>query len=251
MRVIIGPRDVDIYNKGIENDWDIYYRLIDEMRYCQSQGVKNAEWISWHEGAHLISQNPTGSPTFNAIQSRISRYFGINNKKVEQIREADSAAAPRTVLRDPAGPSQAAAAAAAGTGGGWRGSPREAERKRGAHRVVMAVSASADDEPLSAALTLSPPPHPLPLPLSLSDSGPEPGSGQVSASSHSEQEDGDSSAVKEAERYGLQVIGPDDLDPDLGPAPAQAPDPASPYSQRSQQNSARGRRQPRPAARLS
>lgn len=60
MRVIIGPRDVDIYNKGMlkhddvlivpdffcrENDWDIYYRLIDEMRYCQSQGVKNAEWI--------------------------------------------------------------------------------------------------------------------------------------------------------------------------------------------------------------
>eukprot|EP01036_Dinobryon_divergens_P024917 gene24917-33410_t len=75
--------DVEVYNRGPlrhddvvivpdffcrEDDWDIYYRLIDEMRHSQ--------------GAHLISQNPSGSPTFAAIQSRISQYFGINNKKV-------------------------------------------------------------------------------------------------------------------------------------------------------------------------
>ena len=60
MRVIVGPRDVEVYNRGTlrhddvlivsdffcrEDDWDIYYRLIDEMRQSQAQGTKNADWI--------------------------------------------------------------------------------------------------------------------------------------------------------------------------------------------------------------
>ena len=39
------------------------------MRACQAEGVKGSEWISWAEGAHLISQNPSGSPTFRMIQA--------------------------------------------------------------------------------------------------------------------------------------------------------------------------------------
>eukprot|EP01038_Epipyxis_sp_PR26KG_P010839 gene10839-14550_t len=64
------------------NDWNIYYKLVEEMRESQRDGLKGSEWISWHEGAHLISQNPSGSPLFNEIQSRISQYFNIANKSV-------------------------------------------------------------------------------------------------------------------------------------------------------------------------
>mmetsp|Transcript_5591 Transcript_5591/g.8304 ORF Transcript_5591/g.8304 Transcript_5591/m.8304 type:complete len:377 (-) Transcript_5591:49-1179(-) len=97
MRIIIGPRDVEVYNKGMlrhddvvvvpeffckEDDWNIYYSLVEEIRAAQSNGVKKSDWISWHEGAHLITQNPSTSKTFAMIQRRISRYFNINNSKV-------------------------------------------------------------------------------------------------------------------------------------------------------------------------
>lgn len=95
MRVVIGPNR-DVLDKKIkhddivivpeffckEDDWSIYYKLVDEMRAAQANGLNKSEWISWHEGAHLISMNPTGSPTFNEIQAKISKYFGISNKSV-------------------------------------------------------------------------------------------------------------------------------------------------------------------------
>ena len=65
-----------------ENDWTIYNQLVKEMRGAQKSGLSNSEWISWHEGAHLISKNPTGSKTFNEIQEKISKYFQINNSQV-------------------------------------------------------------------------------------------------------------------------------------------------------------------------
>lgn len=95
MRILIGPNreqldrkikhdDVVIVPEFFckEDDWSIYYKLVKEMREAQASGLNKSEWISWHEGAHLISMNPTGSPTFNAIQEKISKYFGINNAKV-------------------------------------------------------------------------------------------------------------------------------------------------------------------------
>lgn len=95
MRIMIGPNkefldrkikhdDVVIVPEFFckEDDWSIYYSLVEEMRASQATGLQKSEWISWHEGAHLISKNPTGSPTFNAIQAKISKYFGINNAKV-------------------------------------------------------------------------------------------------------------------------------------------------------------------------
>jgi hypothetical protein len=95
MRIIVGPK-VEVLDRKIkhddvvivpeffcnEDDWSIYYKLVEEMRASQASGLNKSEWISWHEGAHLISMNPTGSPTFNEIQAKISKYFGINNKSV-------------------------------------------------------------------------------------------------------------------------------------------------------------------------
>ena len=100
MRVVVGPNRPE-YNKKLkhddvvivpeffcaEDDWSLYYKLVEEMRQVQSADNSNpdkkgSEWISWHEGAHLISKNPKGSATYNEIQEKISRYFGIENDKV-------------------------------------------------------------------------------------------------------------------------------------------------------------------------
>ncbi|KAJ8612144.1 hypothetical protein CTAYLR_002460 [Chrysophaeum taylorii] len=59
-----------------KDDWTLYYKLLEEMREAQAQRVPNAEWISWHEGAHLISKGPCGE-TFDAIQKRVGDYFGL------------------------------------------------------------------------------------------------------------------------------------------------------------------------------
>ena len=65
-----------------EDDWSLYNTLIHEMREIQQRNVKGAEWISWHEGAHLISKNPAESKTFQMIQQKIADYFGIANNSV-------------------------------------------------------------------------------------------------------------------------------------------------------------------------
>lgn len=95
LRVLVG-RNQEEYGKPLkhddivmvpdffcdEDDWSLYYKLIEEMREEQSKGVQGAEWTSWAEGAHLISQNPTNSPSFQKIQDKISKYFGIPQKSV-------------------------------------------------------------------------------------------------------------------------------------------------------------------------
>jgi hypothetical protein len=62
-----------------EDDWELYYRLIQEMRDSQSGGTNRAEWISWHEGAHLLSQNPTGSRTYSELLEKTSDYFSVSS----------------------------------------------------------------------------------------------------------------------------------------------------------------------------
>mmetsp|Transcript_3779 Transcript_3779/g.5866 ORF Transcript_3779/g.5866 Transcript_3779/m.5866 type:complete len:428 (+) Transcript_3779:83-1366(+) len=95
MRVIVGP-NTEQYNGVLKHDdvvivpeffckhddWSIYYKLVEEMRHVQSTGEKKSEWISWHEGAHLITQNPNGSSTYHTIQQRISQYFNISMNSV-------------------------------------------------------------------------------------------------------------------------------------------------------------------------
>jgi len=60
-----------------EDDWATYYQLLREMRESQASGQSRAEWISWHEGAHLLSQNPTGSRTYQRVVDRMCEYFSI------------------------------------------------------------------------------------------------------------------------------------------------------------------------------
>jgi hypothetical protein len=62
MRILIGPSNVDSFKKTgktlkhddvvivpdffcKEDDWGIYYRLVEEMREEQAKGTKNSEWI--------------------------------------------------------------------------------------------------------------------------------------------------------------------------------------------------------------
>ncbi len=65
-----------------ENDLSLYYKLVEEMRECQSKQVAKSEWISWHEGTHLISNNPAESATYQMIQKKIAAYFGIEQRSV-------------------------------------------------------------------------------------------------------------------------------------------------------------------------
>ena len=59
------------------SDLSTYHALIDEIRAKQSKGEKDADWLSWHEGCHLISKAPDGGETFAKIISRICEYFAI------------------------------------------------------------------------------------------------------------------------------------------------------------------------------
>jgi len=61
----------------------MYYNLIKEMREVQAEGSdKKADWISWHEGAHLISHAPQGCPMFQDIQDKLAGYFDIAQQSV-------------------------------------------------------------------------------------------------------------------------------------------------------------------------
>ena len=64
---------------GEEDDWSLYYNLVEEMQEIQKKGTKDSEWISWHDGAHSISKNPTDSKTFNMVIDRMREYFNIKN----------------------------------------------------------------------------------------------------------------------------------------------------------------------------
>jgi len=94
MRLICGPSGVKHYPKSCKHDdviivpnfacetddWSIYYKLVEEMRSLQEEGQKRSEWIAWHEGCHLISQNPKNCPTYEAILQKMCDYFKIDPK---------------------------------------------------------------------------------------------------------------------------------------------------------------------------
>lgn len=68
---------------GPQDDWTMYYQLVKELREIQAKGdSKGSEWISWHEGAHLICKNPTESPTFKQIIDRLCEYFHIRKESI-------------------------------------------------------------------------------------------------------------------------------------------------------------------------
>lgn len=61
------------------DDWNMYYSLLKEMRECQAREDRNSQWESWHEGAHLLTKNPTGSATYNDVLAKICDHFAIAN----------------------------------------------------------------------------------------------------------------------------------------------------------------------------
>ena len=95
LRVIVGPNR-EVYNKPLkhddviivpeffckEDDWSLYYKLIEEIRDLQSKKSNGSEFISWHEGAHLIVKDPKSSPTFQMIQNKIAAYFNIKTESI-------------------------------------------------------------------------------------------------------------------------------------------------------------------------
>jgi len=96
VRVWVGSKDKKTYDRqlkhddvvivpelfGAEDDWDLYYKLVEELRVLHKENVRGSEWISWHEGAHLISKNPKGSPTFEKVIDRLCEYFDIRKASI-------------------------------------------------------------------------------------------------------------------------------------------------------------------------
>ena len=46
---------------------DLYQTLLHEMKQLQDLKEKDSEYISWHEGCHLLIKNPEKSQTFQKI----------------------------------------------------------------------------------------------------------------------------------------------------------------------------------------
>jgi len=81
MRVIAGPQ-AERFGKSLkhddvvvvpeffckENDWTLYYQLVEEMRAIQEKGVPQSEWTAWAEGAASgFSADPANSQTFQMV----------------------------------------------------------------------------------------------------------------------------------------------------------------------------------------
>ena len=67
---------------GAESDWKLYYKLVEEMTELQNKQTKGAEWMSWHEGAHLIVKKPEGSETFQRVIDTLCKYFNIRKESI-------------------------------------------------------------------------------------------------------------------------------------------------------------------------
>jgi hypothetical protein len=90
MRIIVGPH-AERYGKPLkhddvvmvpdffckEDDWTLYYQLVEEMRAIQEKGVAQSEWTAWAEGAHLISHNPSQSQTFQMVRVIMFTFVGL------------------------------------------------------------------------------------------------------------------------------------------------------------------------------
>lgn len=67
---------------GAEDDWQLYYKLVEEMTELQKSETKGSEWMSWHEGAHLIVKKPEGSENFQKVIDRLCVYFNIRKESI-------------------------------------------------------------------------------------------------------------------------------------------------------------------------
>lgn len=70
--------DVVIVPNFVPNSVDVMQRLLSEMNAAQSVGTRNSEYISWHEGCHLIVKDATCSPTFVTLLDQMCEYCQID-----------------------------------------------------------------------------------------------------------------------------------------------------------------------------
>lgn len=59
-----------------------YSDLLSEIEALQYHGEEGSEYISWHEGCHLLVQHPEKSATFQTIITKICRYFDIDKDTI-------------------------------------------------------------------------------------------------------------------------------------------------------------------------
>jgi hypothetical protein len=64
---------------GPTEDWSLYYTLVREITELQRRHVPGSEWISWHEGSHLIVKKPELLPTFPTMIQKLCQYFRVRN----------------------------------------------------------------------------------------------------------------------------------------------------------------------------
>ena len=100
LRVLVGLPTHKVYPKplkhddvmivpelfGPEDDYTMYKTLQNEITELQKTQTKGCEFVSWHEGAHLIVKNPPRNqkqfPTFNKVIDRLCEYYEIQPKSI-------------------------------------------------------------------------------------------------------------------------------------------------------------------------
>lgn len=69
--------DVIIIPDFVSDDM-LYEKLLDEIQQLQNDKIENSEWISWHEGCHLIVKSPENSKIFKSILDKMHQMFDID-----------------------------------------------------------------------------------------------------------------------------------------------------------------------------
>ena len=67
------------------NSTSIYAELRSDLQKIQDQGVKNSEYIDWHESSHLISKNPD-TESFHTIVRQMAQYYHIDMSRPHATR---------------------------------------------------------------------------------------------------------------------------------------------------------------------
>lgn len=64
---------------GEEEDWTIYYQLLNEIKELQNEGVPGTQWKRCPKaaGKHLVCANPMKCAKFKEICTKVCKYFGI------------------------------------------------------------------------------------------------------------------------------------------------------------------------------
>lgn len=67
---------------GKEEDVSIYEKLVSEIKQLQTDKFEGAELTPWHQGAHMIVQDPKESKTFQEIVDKLCEYFHVKKDSI-------------------------------------------------------------------------------------------------------------------------------------------------------------------------